>query len=141
MQKIIQKPYLFFFGLVPITLILGFLFKKSGIDFDYYGGTVSINYWSLFLISSVFFALIGFNYFSLKWMNKQPKKWLTIIHVFLQIVSLLLLLYYILQTNSATDLQQKDVLNFILFIAFFIFLIASFIHLINFFLSLFLKVE
>lgn len=139
MNKIINKPYLFFWGLIPICLIIGFLLKSSGMNIYYYGGNFVINYWALFVFSSIFFGLIGINYFALNIIKKPNKRGLTIAHLSLQILAIILLFFYIYQTQKENTNFHSDFLNLSLLIAVFIFLIASFIHLINFFLSLISK--
>ncbi len=141
MNKIIQKPHLFFFGLIPVALILGLIFKSQTLDFAYYGGNISFNYLSIFAMSSVYFGLIGLNYFSLKLINKPPKKWLSIMHIVIQVVALAILIYYILTINTLETNQEKQIINLVFFIGFILFLVSILVHLINFFTSLFLKTE
>ena len=141
MKKIIQKPHLFFFGLGPIGIILGLIFKSQSLDFAFYGGNISFGYFSVFAMSSVYFALIGLNYFSLRLIEKPPKRKLSIIHILIQIIALILFLYYILTINDYETNQQKETVNFIFFIGFILFLASILVHLINFFVSLFLKTE
>ncbi|QOD61164.1 hypothetical protein H9I45_01590 [Polaribacter haliotis] len=144
MKTIIAKPHLFFFGLTMSFFILGFLNREIPFDINihatYYVST--LNFW--FYISAVFFALIGFNYFSLAWAEKPPKKWLTITHISLQILSLLLLLTkenwnWIGKENSQKLSIFSDNDQLIIAISISIFIFSIFIHLINFFTSLFLK--
>ena len=89
LKKIISKPYLFFFGLVPLFVIIGLLNMKSYINLsiDYLNFDLDISL--LCNISAVFFLLIGFNYYSLFWVQKEPKKSLTITHIILQLISLI----------------------------------------------------
>ena len=143
MKKIIAKPYLFFFGLIPIVLILGFIKREESIDINvsYIYYVVGLNTLSYFF--AVFFGLIGLNYFSLLWANKKPKKWLTIFHLLLQSIALLL---FFTKNNwnwlGKSELNYSfDYSNFILILSLVIFIISTFIHLINFFVSLFLKRE
>ena len=139
--KIISKPHLFFFGLIPFTITLGFLLRNETVSFAYYGITISFNCASILSISSVFFGLIGINYFSLHLVKKQPKKGLTIVHIIFQIISLTLFIYYILSMTNLEARQEKQLLSFTFFIGFILFLISILIHLINFSASLFLKKE
>ena len=139
MKKIINKPYLFFWGLVPLCLIIAYSLKSSAIKISYYGGNFTIGYQVLFIFSTIFFALIGINYFSIKLMDKKVKKSLTLIHISIQTISLFLLFFYIHQTIKETTNFHADFLNTLLVVASFLFLIATFFHLINFFLSLLSK--
>ena len=90
-KRIINKPHLFFFGLIPICIIVAFFSGNKTIDLNIDGTyfVTEIKYWCYF--SAVFFGLIGLNYFSLVWTKKPPKKWLTITHLFLQILALVFL--------------------------------------------------
>lgn len=145
-KKLIVKPYLFFFGLIPIFILLGLLsgdkILNINIDYIYF----DILYLHFYLFSAIFFAMIGINYFSLHWAEKPPKKWLTIIHISLQIIALLLL-FTNNNWNWIGEKSQEGILNItdnssiIIVLAFLIFLLSAFVHLINFFTSLFLKIE
>lgn len=144
LKKIIQKPHLFFFGLIPIYIIIGFIKRNTPIDLNisYIYYLINVDFWCY--VSAVYFALIGLNYFSLNWAQKYPKKWLTITHILLQIISSLPYLYCIFKLDQSGDLREGKFLWFInlesiLFFSFILFLLSIFIHLINFFTSLFFK--
>ena len=140
LKKIISKPYLFFFGLVPLFVIIGLLNMKSYIKLriDYLNFDLDISL--LCNISAVFFLLIGFNYYSLFWVQKEPKKSLTITHIILQLISLIPFILLIFSVDfSKNNPSIFTNTNLLLIISFIIFLISVFIHLINFFTSLFLK--
>jgi len=145
MKKIISKPHIFFFILIPVLLLFGYLNKESTIDINIYNSFFVIHQKSICYISAVFFGLIGLNYFSLIWAKRPPKKWLTRVHIILQSISLILLFTrnswnwigeneYPLELNLAPDYS-----NLILIISFFFFLMATLIHLANFFISLMSK--
>ncbi len=145
MKKIITKPHLFFFTLIPIILALGFIYKKEAIDINISYFYYVIEYQHLSYFFAIFFGLIGLNYFSLFWAQKKPSKWMTAIHILLQIIALLLFF----SKNSwnwlgENDLQQElnistDYSNLILVSSILIFIISAFIHIINFFVSLLSK--
>ena len=144
MKKIIIKPHLFFFALVPIYFIIGLIKRNTPIDINisYIYYLINVDFWCY--VSAVYFALIGLNYFSLSWAQKYPKKWLTILHIILQVVSSLPYLYCIFKLDKNGDLNEGKFLwiidlESILFFSFILFLISIFVHLINFFTSLFLK--
>lgn len=144
MKKIIAKPHLFFFGLSISFIILGIIHINENLDINigdtYYA--VGLSFW--FSISATFFALLALNYFSLHWAEKTPNKWLTTIHLLLQILSLLLLMtkhrwnwignQYPKELNYVND-NSQTVLGF----AIILFIISILVHLIIFFTSLFLK--
>lgn len=144
MKKIISKPYLFFFALVPIYIIIGLIKRNTPIDLSisYIYYLINVDFWCY--VSAVYFALIGLNYFSLNWAQKYPNKWLTIAHILLQIISSLPYLYTIFKLDKNGDLKEGKFLwvidlESIFVISFFLFILSIFIHLINFFTSLFFK--
>ena len=146
MKKIIAKPHLFFFGLVPIFIIIAFLSGDKVIDINIYNTYFVMEKYHLYLFSATFFAMIGINYFSLFWAEKPPKKWLTIIHLILQTIALTLLLTsnnwnWLLGNNNSTLLDNIANSSTIIIFSFLIFLLSIFVHLINFFTSLFLKTK
>lgn len=139
MQKLLEKPYLFFFGLVPVTLILSFLFRNKALNIAYYEGELSIKYKSIFLLMSVFFILLSLNYIALAWATKKPKKWGTIFHILLQFISLILFIVYAFKVNKSSSSYQTDILNIIMLLSVSLFILSIFIHFINFFVSLLME--
>ena len=143
MKRIISKPHLFFFGLVPIFIILGFVKKDAIIDIN-----VSYIYFELLIstlcyLSAIFFFLIGLNYFSVILSGKKLKTRLTITHILLQIIALIPFLYLIITINEKGNISSNsesiiEKFAFFLFIGLFFFLLSILIHLINFSVSLFL---
>ena len=141
-KKIIAKPHLFFFGLVPIFVFIGLINREKfiNINIDYFYFDIKINL--LCYLSSIFLLLIGFNYFSLEWANKKPRKILTIFHLVLQIISLISFFILIFSINTKGSFEIEILNNYLFFlVSFLIFLLSVFIHLINFFTSLFLKTK
>lgn len=139
MKKTVEKPHLFFFGLVPISIILALIFKNNSLNLAYYGGSFSINYWNLFFVMSFLFSLMGLNYFALNWVKKRLKKWLTILHITSQAFSLVLFVMYILKIDNVKTENETDIVNIILFCSLLLLVISVFVHLINFFISLISK--
>ena len=144
MKKIITKPHLFFFGLIPVFIIIGFVKNEAVIDINVGYMYLELAISTLCYLSAIFFSLIGINYFSVILAGKNLKKGLTITHILLQIISFIPF-FYILFTASTTNetvtnsQQILDLFSVPLFVGFFLFLSAIFIHLINFSVSLFLK--
>ena len=139
MRTIINRPQLFFIALIPLLIILGSIYKEETFEIAVFGGGISIDFWTLSLISCVYFMLISFNYLALKWAQKKPKKSLTILHIILQIIALILFLYFIIQFNNPEEPTSTLQLNYLFFISFICFFISVIIHFINFLSSLFLK--
>ncbi len=145
MKKIISKPHLFFFALIPIVLIVGYVFKSKNVDINISYSSFIISYSNLSYFFAVFFVLIGLNYFSLYWGQKKAIKWMTITHMILQVLALLLFFTkdnwnWLGKNNYPSELNLiADYSNLILVLSILIFIISAFIHLINFFVSLISK--
>lgn len=144
MKKLIYKPHLFFFALIPIFIILGFLNRNIPIDinisFIYY--LINVDFWCY--VSAVFFGLVGVNYLSLNLIKKNPKKGLTITHILLQILCLIPYLFAVFKLDENGTLKNIEFLDDIgfenyLIVGFILFILSIIIHLINFFISLLLK--
>lgn len=143
----LEKPYLTFLAFSISFIILGIVNNNNNnnlinIDFMDIYMTVSINYW--FYVSAVYFLLIAFNYYILKWTGKKPNKWLTILHLITQISSLVTLIIsqYFKNLKTHNNLDYRNLYNYssLLFtIAIILFLISIFLHFTNFFTALFLK--
>ena len=108
MKNIITKPHYFFFGLVPLFIFLIFICEDNAIDINIHDTYFVIANYFVCLFSIIFFALIGVNYFYLHWAKKPPKKWLTIIHLILQIISLVTFVYHLLNINSKDSFITND---------------------------------
>lgn len=137
MKKFLKTPQAFFIFLSIITLIIGFIKKGNFIDLNYFMTFLKIDVWSLSVVSSVFYLLIGINYFSLILSGKKPRKILTIIHIVLQIVSIIPFFYIMITTNSSLSPESVTLNNIILAVSFVVFILSLVIHLINFFASIF----
>lgn len=143
-NKIINKPYLVFFLLVPVFIVLALLSKESSVDINFYDTYFVVSNYHFYLFCSIFFAMIGINYFSLAWAEKPPKKWFTITHIVLQILALFLF-FTSNKWNWIGEQSHKDFnllndnTNRVLVFSFLIFLLSCFVHIINFFTSLFLR--
>lgn len=144
MKKLITKPYLFFFGMIPVSIILALIFNTDEIIINYYDGNFIAQLKYIYYLSAIFFGLIGFNYFSIHWANKTPKRGLTIIHIALQVISFTLLITHnkwswLHSENQTTESLVIDNSNLIILVSFLVFLLATLFHLVNFFSALFSK--
>lgn len=146
MNSVIKRPHLFFFGLIPIFFLLGFLKRDIPIDISisYIHYLINVDFWCY--ITAVYFGLMGINYLSLNLIKKYPNKWLTIAHIILQVICVLPYLYAIFNLDESGNLNNKqifetDSFSNILLLSFFIFLVSFILHLINFFSSLLLKTD
>lgn len=146
MKKLITKPHFLFFGLAFVFVLLGFYKRNISVDisiFDIFF-VFQVAFWCH--ISAIFFCLIGLNYLCLIWAKKEPKIGLTILHLLLQIVSLIPFIYIIFSLKSEENLPSNSSFYFMnldqaIVISFVIFVFSIFIHLISFFISLFLKTK
>ena len=107
MKKLIRKPHLFFFALIPFFLILGFWKRNIPIDLNivYIYYLINVDFWCY--ISAVYFGLIGVNYLALNWANKHPKKILTLLHFIFQLLCLIPFIYAVFLLNENGELQTK----------------------------------
>jgi hypothetical protein len=146
MKKLITKPHLFFFGLVPIFIILGFVKKDALIEINISYIYIDLSISTLCYISAIFFSLIGLNYFSIALAGKKLKKGLTIAHIILQLIALVPFLYMIINLNEDGNISSDsqlliEKLTLFIIIGLIFFLLSILMHLINFFTSMFLKTE
>ncbi|MFY0631278.1 MAG: hypothetical protein JXR05_12910 [Flavobacteriaceae bacterium] len=139
MRKIISKPHFFFIFLAAITLFCGILNKDATIQVALYGSLVDVKIWTVSLFSVLFFILISVNYASLYIIKKPAKKWLTILHIILQIIALIPFFYFVFQANVPRTYEEVSAINIILVMSFAIFILATIVHLINFVMSLIAK--
>lgn len=140
--KILRKPHIYFFGISPLLLILAFLNIDSYFSIPLLGNYTNIGHKEMYLFYTIYFLMIGMNYFSLYWAEKPSKKILTAIHLILQTISLILLIIYMqngyenLNTSSLSNINSNTQWFFTSIV---LFLLAAFIHIINFFSSLLSK--
>ena len=145
-QKIIAKPFLFFFWLVPIFIVIALTYTKIDIVLNIHDSYFVVSNNQFYLLSAIFFCMIGINYYALHWANRPPKKWLTIIHLVLQTVSLILVFtsnrwnWILGASNLEIDLTNENS-KLIIVLSFLIFFFSIIIHIINFLISIFLKSE
>ena len=136
MKRILKTPQAFFITLAILIMIVGFLKSDSNLDLNYFLAFLLVDVWSVSLVSALFFILISVNYASLSLIGKKTKKPLTIIHIVLQVIALIPLLYFMIKATPESQPETVVQSNVILLISFVVFVISVIIHLINFFYSL-----
>lgn len=145
MNKIFKTPHLFFFGLVPVFILISFFRSESNFDLNIYDTYVVIAISHLCYLSAGFFGLIGINYYVLHWAKKTHKQALTSMHITLQIASLLFFIYFMFSIpgNNTLETAYPSPIdeNSLFVVSFVLFLIATILHFINFFMSLLNKRE
>lgn len=147
MKKIVAKPHIFFFILIPVVIVLGQYHHDKFIALDISYLQNNIYYDSITYFFALFFGLVGLNYFSLHWSNKIPNIWMTSAHILFQTLALLLFFtkdnWNWLHTNSSSN-ELHILVNYsnrMLIISLFLFIFSAFIHLINFFTGLLSKAK
>jgi heme A synthase len=138
-KKIITKPQLFFLSLIPIVLIAGLLNKGDNALFIYEDIYIVMDVWYISILSAVFFFLICINYYVLTSNKKPLKSTLTILHIVLQFIVFIPLLYYFFVSGPDYNGVDGFDTNLMISLAFLVFLLATVIHFINFFISLLSK--
>ena len=144
MSKLITKPQLFFFGLVPIILLLE-LINNNEIIIINFGATyinIELKFLNYFFI--LLFIVIGLSYFFLSFKKKKAKKWLTLFHILLQTIAFLLFFTknqwnWIGDKSLYAGFNRTDNSNSVIIISILLFILAIFFYIFNFFLSLFSK--
>lgn len=145
MNKLFNTPHLFFFGLVPVFILISFFRSDASFDINFQNTyfVVAIPY--LCYLSAAFFALVGVNYYVLHWAKKPHKRALTSIHITLQIASLLFFVYFMFSIpgngNVETPYPSSIDENSLFVVSFILFLIATILHFVNFIMSLLAKRE
>jgi hypothetical protein len=133
----------FFFGLIPLFLIIAFFKGKNSFNINIHDIHFVSDVTSWCFISMIYFTLIGFSYFYLYSKKKLQKKWLIIIHLIFQIIVLIPFLYLlIVENNDSLSFKNYEIHLFMVtyfIIASFVFIISIVLHFINFFTSLFLQ--
>lgn len=146
MKKILEKPHLFFFALIPLFIIVGLLNINVPINItiSYIYYLINVDFWCY--ISAVYCGLIGINYLSLNIIKKKPKKGLTFLHIVFQLLCIIPYFFAVFQLDENGYFPENSILNSsafstILVFCFLLFILSVFIHLINFFSSLLLKTD
>lgn len=141
MKTLIKKPHLFFFSIIPLFIIVGFIKTGDVIDVSIYNTffAVEVNYWCYF--SAVFLGLIGLNYFMIHWLKKPLVQILSLFHILFQIAALVPFMFCVFLINEKRSSYSNIIsvqIDFyqILTISYILFLVSFFLHLLNFFISL-----
>jgi len=145
MNKIFNTPHLFFFGLIPVFILISLFRSGANFDLNIYETYVVISIPYVCYLSAAFFGLVGINYYVLHWAKKTHKRALTSMHVTLQIASLLFFIYFMFSipenNNLGTPYPSSIDENSLFVVSSILFLIATILHFINFFMSLLAKRE
>lgn len=140
MQKIITKPQYFFFTLSVVAILSAFIVSDNGFSVNIFSVYLTIPFKNATILASVFFLMISLNYYAITWANKKANTILTIIHIILQVLAAVLIIYggFEQVANNQNPLQSSDTITYT-FIGILMFILSIFIHLVNFFTSLLSK--
>jgi hypothetical protein len=144
LKTIIKKPHTFFFSLIPLFIIVGFIRKGSVIDVTIYNTffVVKTDYWCYF--SAIFVCLIGLNYYMLNWAKKPTIHMLSLFHIIFQLAALVAFLFCVFFINTKTVFMSSLLSNSINFYAilsasYVLFVISICLHILNFTFALLKK--
>lgn len=144
MKKLIRKPQRFFFGCIPIFLLIAILSGDHSISIHLFDLYFMLSIRSISLFSSYLFLLIGLDYSVLYWIERPPQKTLSALHIFLQIIAIIPYLIAVYFTYKNVDLTDHPLFSFVdfntvLLLSFTVFLVSILVHLLNFLISIFVK--
>jgi hypothetical protein len=144
LKTIIKKPHTFFFSLIPLFIIVGFIRKGSVIDVTIYNAffVVKTHYWCYF--SALFVGLIGLNYYMLNWAKKPTIHMLSLFHIIFQLAALVTFLFCVFFLNTktiSTSSLLSSSINFyaILSASNILFILSICFHILNFTFALLKK--
>lgn len=143
-KKLIRKPQRFFFGCIPIFLLIAILSGDRSISVHLFDLYFMLSIRSISLFSSYLFLLIGLDYSVLYWIERPPQKTLSALHIFLQIIVIIPYLIAVYFTYKNVDLTDHPLFPFVdfntvLLLSFTVFLVSILVHLLNFLISIFVK--
>lgn len=141
MEKIVIKPHIFFFVFAFLMVLLGLFSDHKDANFNIHDTYFVFNVSFVFYVSAALFVLMGLNYWALQWAEKPAKKLLTILHIILQIIALVPLIYGLLFIDYEKYEGNLLYITISITVGFVLFIISLFIHFINFFISLFSKTD
>ena len=81
MKNIINKPHLFFWGLIPLFLVLGLIKPDEVIDVNIHDTYFVLLNFHLVIFLSLLLFLIGFGYWFVLKLDKCLLRVLTILHI------------------------------------------------------------
>ncbi len=141
MKNVFQKPFFFFWMLIPIFILINVLDLKKSIDINIHDTYIIIEISQLSLYAVFLFLLIGVNYFIIHKLTKPLNTWITRVHIILQIVVLIPFIIFLISDEITPSLSSTILsmdANLFIVIQFLIFFISLIIHFINFVMSIFI---
>ena len=91
MHILTEKPYLIFWGSIPILMLVGILYGDSVLYFNVHDTYFVIAYLHVALLIAVFFGILGIGYWMVHRTNRKLSKWLSMVHLVLTLGGLIAL--------------------------------------------------
>lgn len=148
MKVIFEKPYLIFWLIIPIVIIIGYINFHNVIDVNIHDTYYIINYFHLTIIISLVLGIIGLIYFLSNLFRLNLLKRLTKIHILTFFISLILIFLFnkLYKTNTSYDIisilnDQKfnDKITLTIIILFCLFILSQILFLINIIINIIKK--
>lgn len=113
MRKLVERPHLVFWWIIPVIMGFGFLNPQETLDINIYDTYYVIGYLPLAVLISFLFAIIGLGYWAVRKLQKRLFRRLNFIHMAFTIGGTVFL--YILQfVNSG--LSKDDIFAYMRYI-------------------------
>ncbi len=109
-MKVIRQPYLVFFGVIPILLLVGVLNRDFIVDINVHDTYYVISCYHLSMLHSIIFALIGLGYWLMYRAKRKLSKWLNLLHLVATIGGMLV--FWV--SPFVFDKEYKDPYNVLL---------------------------
>ena len=106
MNKLIEKPHLFFFLAIPIIMLAGILRGDQLFDFNVYDTYFVIASFHLAILISILFGIIGIGYWITQKAGGRLSNWLNWIHIGLTLGGTLVL--WILNKFYRTGIEENE---------------------------------
>lgn len=104
MNKLMEKPHLFFLLAIPIIMLIGILSEDTVLDMNVHDTYYVMAYLHLAILISILFGIIGIGYWFMHKTDRKLSKWLNWIHVGLTFGGTLLV--WILTKFYRTELME-----------------------------------
>ena len=145
MKNLIQKPYLIFLSIIPVTLFIGIIYGDDTLDINVHDTYFVISYYHIFELTSIFLGVLSFGYWIIHITNRKLIRWLTKAHIIITIGGLLLMYLISLipcydYSNSSSPMFD-DLLdpNLLLTSILLIIILGQFFYFINIIIGVFRK--
>ncbi len=140
MKLVFEKSYFIFWIAIPIIMVIGYFNSKKTIDINVHDTYYVAAIYTLAIILSIYFGLIGLIYYLAKVFNFNTYSILINIHILISLLvfPFIYLTTFFYKSNSNLDIisiinNQKfnDKITYIIIILFCIFLMTQILFLIN----------